>query len=48
MLKDVFMYRAYLGQKKYGVCLDEIRSSADEALLAVKMMADYLSNEMNR
>ncbi|XP_067929240.1 coatomer subunit epsilon-like [Watersipora subatra] len=46
--RDVFMYRAYIGQRKYGVVLDEIRASADEALLAVKLLADYLSNESKR
>lgn len=47
-MRDVLMYRAYIGQKKYGVVLDEIRSSAPDALQAVKMFADYLSSETRR
>ena len=47
--KDLFMYRSYIAQKKYGVVLDEIRpSTAQDELISVRLLAEYLSSESKR
>lgn len=46
--RDVFMYRAYIAQKKYGVVLDEISGSASQELQSVKLYAEYLSDSSNK
>ena len=45
MEKDVFMYRAYIAQKKFGVVLDDINSGAPEELKYIRLLAEFLSND---
>ena len=46
--RDVFLYRAYTAQGKYGLVLDEIKSSFPQEVQSVRILADYLQNPSKR
>jgi len=41
--RDIFLYRAYLALRKYGIVRDEINSGSPALLLPLKTLAAYLS-----
>lgn len=46
--RDVFLYRAYLALKKFGVVRDEIGSASSLALRPIKTLANYLQTPSSR
>ncbi|XP_017890467.1 coatomer subunit epsilon [Ceratina calcarata] len=46
--RDVFLYRAYIAQRKFRVVLDEINNSSPHSLQPLKMLADYFANPGRR
>ncbi|KZC14445.1 PREDICTED: coatomer subunit epsilon [Dufourea novaeangliae] len=48
MLRDGYLYRAYIAQRKFRVVLDEINSSSPVELQPLKTLADYFANPSRR
>jgi len=48
MERDVFLYRAYIAQRKFRVVLDEINNSSPPELQPLKTLADYFANPHRR
>ncbi|XP_075211441.1 coatomer subunit epsilon [Lycorma delicatula] len=46
--RDLFLYRAYIAQKKYRIVLDEINSSSPAELQPLRVLADFMANPSNR
>uniref|UniRef100_T1JDD5 Coatomer subunit epsilon n=1 Tax=Strigamia maritima TaxID=126957 RepID=T1JDD5_STRMM len=46
--RDIFLYRAYIAQRKYRVVMDEIHGASATELQTLKLLADYLANENRR
>lgn len=46
--RDVFLNRALIGQRKYGVVQSEIKTSAPPSLQALKLLARYLQSTSGR
>lgn len=46
--RDVFLYRALTAQGKYGLVLDEIKSSSPAEVQSVRILADFLQNPSKR
>lgn len=43
MERDVFLYRAYIAQRKFRIVLDEIKDSSPSDLKPLKLLAEYFA-----
>jgi len=48
LVRDVFLYRAYIALKKYSVVMDEIKGSFPAELQSVRLLAEFLSSPSKR
>ncbi|XP_054262470.1 coatomer subunit epsilon [Macrosteles quadrilineatus] len=48
MQRDIFLYRAYIAQRKYRIVLDEIHGTSPAELRPLRLLADYLANPNKR
>jgi poly(A) RNA polymerase GLD2/coatomer protein complex subunit epsilon len=46
--RDVFVYRAYIALKKYGVVINEIHGASPQELQPLKQLAEYFSQPTKR
>jgi tetratricopeptide (TPR) repeat protein len=46
--RDIFLYRAYIAQRKFGVVMDEITSGSPSELKALRTLAEFLSSPSKR
>uniref|UniRef100_A0A1L8DVI1 Coatomer subunit epsilon n=1 Tax=Nyssomyia neivai TaxID=330878 RepID=A0A1L8DVI1_9DIPT len=44
--KDMFLYRSYIGQKQYGIVLDEVKNTSD--IYPIRLIAEYFSQQDRR
>ncbi|CAK9299199.1 unnamed protein product [Gordionus sp. m RMFG-2023] len=48
IIKDVFVYRSYIAQKKYKLVIDEINEKSDQQFYILKLLAQYLNDPSSR
>nr|CAG4644982.1 EOG090X0A8E [Leptodora kindtii] len=46
--RDIFLYRAYIALRKYGVVINEISGSSSQQLQALKTLAEYFAQPSKR
>jgi len=46
--RDVFLYRSYTAQGKYGLVLDEIKPSSPPEVQSIRLLAEYLQSPSKR
>lgn len=48
LVRDVFMYRAYIALKKFSVVMDEITGGSPSELQSVRLLAEFLASPSKR